>query len=275
MVEIFKIGYFSIYLFGITITLGMILGTIVMLREAKRKKLYGNELLDLAIYTIAASVVSARLYYVLVFNFSYYLKHPIEIFFVRNGGLSIQGGLIGGIVFTLFYTKKKDINFWKAADAFAPGIILGQAIGRIGCDVFGIPMKKGYLWGVNLNSQIVHPVQIYELLLDLILFTYLWRKRDKTKYEGQLFIIYIIGFSLIRGAVEFFRDNPIVFGSLSVAHITSFIIIGFAFFINNKIKNNNINYKNSESNKIKVSFIEYMIILFIGISGTSLYYYIH
>lgn len=171
MVELIKIGNISIYLFGVTIALGMLIGTIFIKMEIKRKKMNDNKMMDLMIYTIIASLLGARIFYVIVFNYEFYFKNPLEIFAIRNGGLSIQGGIIFGTIFAIIYTKLNKMSFLKAADTFAPGIIIGQAIGRIGCDVFGIPMTKVYLWGVKLNSIIYHPVQLYRLIL---IFYYLF-----------------------------------------------------------------------------------------------------
>ncbi|WP_432666074.1 prolipoprotein diacylglyceryl transferase [Wukongibacter baidiensis] len=276
MVELFRIGHVSIYLFGITIALGMLTGMAIMIKEAKRKGMDIDKLTDLAVYTIIASLIGARLYYVLAFNLEYYLANPKAIISIRDGGLSIQGALILGIGFAFWYTKKKRISFWEVADVFAPGIIIGQAIGRIGCDVFGVPMEKPYPWGVVANSQLLHPAQLYEALLDLLLFTYLWRSRSKVRYNGELFIKYIIGFSIIRGIVEFFRTNPIVYGPFTIAHITSLVIIAIALLIHKSIKKRKIiPYESESSNTLKVSVMHYIIIaLFAGVS-TWFYYYIH
>ncbi|WZL73990.1 prolipoprotein diacylglyceryl transferase [Clostridiaceae bacterium 35-E11] len=276
MKEIFRIGHFSMYFFGITIALGMVVGLWIMMKEAKRKNLDTNKIFDLATYSMIASLVGARMYYIIAFNFDYYLKNPKAVFFIREGGLSIQGALIGGVLFAVWYTKKNNISFWKAADAFAPGIIIGQAIGRIGCDVFGIPMKRIYPWGITINSQVLHPAQLYEVFLDLMLFTYLWKKRGRVKYDGQLFIQYIIGFSIIRGLVEFFRANPIVAGSFTIAHVTSFIIIGVTMLIARFIKNKQEMRQTYVANDtVTVGIAEYVFIFMIGIVGAFVYYAIH
>lgn len=276
MVEIFKVGHFSIYLFGLTIALGMLVGSIIMIKEAKRKGLNQEKLTDLLIYTLITSIIGARLYYVLVFSPKYYLENPKAIFAIRDGGLSIQGALIFGILFAIVYTKKNNISFWKAADTFAPGIIIGQAIGRIGCDVFGVPMTQQYFWGIRINNQLLHPTQIYEALLDLILFTYLWSKRSRLKYDGEIFIKYIIGFSIIRGVVEFFRSNPIVFGPFTVAHVTSVVIIGIALIVNRSIKKHNaINYHKQISKTSTIQILQYIAIGLAGVIGVWFYYYIH
>ncbi|MBS4537756.1 prolipoprotein diacylglyceryl transferase [Clostridium sp. D2Q-11] len=275
MVEIFKVGHFTIYLFGITIALGMIVGSLVMLKEGKRKGISTDKLMDLLIYTLVISVIGARLFYILVFNLEYYLNNPKAIFAIREGGLSIQGGLIFGIMFALWYTKKNNLNFWKIADTFAPGIIIGQAIGRIGCDVFGIPMSEQYFWGIKINNQLLHPTQIYEAILDLLLFMYLWRIRNKIKYNGEIFIKYIIGFSIIRGIVEFFRFNPIVFGPFTVAHVTSLVIIIIALLVNKYIKKDKIQEGKQNNRGSNSSLLEYIIIGLIGVVGVWFYYYIH
>ncbi|MFZ5968452.1 MAG: prolipoprotein diacylglyceryl transferase [Bacillota bacterium] len=273
MKELFRIGHYSIYIFGVTIALGMLAGLLIMMREAKRKGMDSSKMLDLATYTIAVSVIGARLYYILAFDFAHYLKNPIEIFYIRNGGLSIQGGLIAGVLFALWYTKKNNISFWKAADAFAPGIIIGQAIGRIGCDVFGIPMERIYPWGVKINNQILHPAQMYEMLLNLILFTYLWRNRGKLKYNGELFIKYVIGFSINRAIVEFFRTNPIVIKPFTIAHVTSLAIIIAAFLVGRRIRERQKAVNELPSNDhVKVSVLEYGLIFGIGAVGALIYY---
>lgn len=276
MVELFKIGHFSIYLFGVTIALGMLLGVFIMLKEAKRKELDTDAIMDLTLYTIIAAMIGARLFYILVFDLPFYLENPLKIFAFRDGGLSIQGGLIFGIAFAIFYTRKKKIHFWKAADVFAPGIILGQAIGRIGCDVFGVPMKGNYPWGVMINGQLLHPTQMYEAILNFMLFIYLWKKRDKVQYDGQIFIHYIIGFSIIRGIVEFFRVNPIVFGNFTVAHVTSLVILVIALFISRKIKEKYpVPITEGTNETVTVSAVEYLIIFIIMIIGIWFYYFIH
>jgi phosphatidylglycerol:prolipoprotein diacylglycerol transferase len=209
MRELFKIGHLNINVFGVMVAVGMIIGILIVMKEARRKGLNEDKVFNLIMYTIIAAIVGARLYYVIAFDFEYYLKNPLEIFLINLGGLSIQGSLIGGTLFAVWYTKKKRIFFWKAADTIAPGIAIGQAIERIGCDVFGIPMKTIYPWGIKVSSQILHPVQMYEMILDLFLFAFLWRKRSRINYNGELFIKYIIGFSINRAIIEFFRTNPV------------------------------------------------------------------
>lgn len=276
MIELFKLGSVGIYLFGVTIGLGVLAGLWIMVREAKRKGIYSDKILDLVTYTIIAGIVGARLYYIIAFNFSYYLENPVEIFYFHQGGLSIQGALIGGTLIAFWFMRKNGMPFWKTADTFAPAIIIGQAIGRIGCDVFGIPMNRVYPWGIAVGGQILHPAQLYEVFLNLILFVYLWTRRGKTKYDGQLFVNYIIGFSIIRAIVEIFRSNPIVFGPFTIAHATSFVVILVALFVQRVISKKENLQKDSVANATVVVLIaEYGLIALIGILGTIIYYTVH
>ncbi len=199
-------------------------GLYTVIQEGKRKNLNIDILYNLTIGGIITGIIGARLYYVLVFNPDF-LNNPGQIFMIHQGGLSIQGALMGGIIFAIIYIRYKQVSFWKIVDTFAPGLILGTAIGRIGCDVFGNPMNGSWFWGVNIQGQLLHPVQIYESLLNFILFLFLWNYRDEIKYDGQLFVFYLLGYSFNRGFVEFFRENPLVVGQFTVAHITALIFI--------------------------------------------------
>jgi phosphatidylglycerol:prolipoprotein diacylglycerol transferase len=89
-------------------------------------------------------------------------------------------------------------------------------------------MSKAWPWGINLQGQIVHPVQIYETILDLGLFIFLWGKRDRQKYSGQIFVYYLAGYAGIRFILEFFRTNPTIFWKVTPAHLTSILFILFA-----------------------------------------------
>ncbi|OGO78981.1 MAG: prolipoprotein diacylglyceryl transferase [Clostridiales bacterium GWB2_37_7] len=273
MKEIFKIGHYGIYLLGVTIALGMLAGLFIALRESKRKGLDPDKILNLLTYSIIAAVLGARLYYIVAFDFQNYLENPLQIFAFRSGGLSIQGSIMAGGLFAFWYARRNKIPFLRVGDAFAPAIVMGQVIGRIGCDVYGVPMKTVYAWGVNYGGKIVHPVQIYEVLLNLIFFTYLWMKRGKTKYEGELFINYVIGFSIIRGAVEFFRTNPIVIGPFTIAHVTSFIILIAALIAARFIKKRQMSLMPEwKAEEVKIPAYEYIIIALIGIIGVWFFY---
>ncbi|GAB6088469.1 prolipoprotein diacylglyceryl transferase [Spirochaeta dissipatitropha] len=228
---LFSIGPFTLTLLGLFSALGMTAGLILVRRIAGQKAYDENQLLSIGLVAILSAIVGARLYYAIVFSPEYFLAHPMRIFAFHEGGLSIQGGLLGGIIGTVLYCRIRQYSFWQAADIFAPGIILGQAIGRIGCDVFGIPASRSFFWTVQVQGEYLHPVQIYESLLNYALFLLIWRLRDRTHRHGELFLIYAIGFAFNRFVVEFFRSNPQAYGQLTVAHAGSLVMAATALFI--------------------------------------------
>ncbi|HYE10804.1 MAG TPA: prolipoprotein diacylglyceryl transferase [Patescibacteria group bacterium] len=228
---LFYVFSIPIHFFGVMIALGILGGLAVAYFEVKRKNLNVDKMLDIVIYSTISAVVTARLFYILFYDLSNYMNNPLDIFKIYEGGLSIHGGLLGAFAFAVFYVRKHKLNFFKYADALAPGIILGQGIGRVGCDVFGKVMSTSYAWGIERQGQLLHPAQVYEFLLDYLVFFFLWRKRKSVKYDGQLFIWYIILFSINRSVVELFRYNPSVAGWFSISHLLSVLFIAGAIIV--------------------------------------------
>lgn len=237
---LFHIFGIPVSYFGTMIAIGILAGLATAYFEVKRKNLDVEKMLDLVVYCIISAIVAARLFYIVFYNLSYYIKNPIDIFKVYEGGLSIHGALLGAFVFAFFYIRKHKLNFFKYADALAPGLILGQGIGRVGCDVFGKVMNVPYVWGVERQGQLLHPAQVYEFLLDYVVFFILWRKRKSIKYDGQLFLCYVILFSINRGVVELFRNNPTVAGWFSISHLLSLLFIVGALLVMFVVRKRNI-----------------------------------
>ncbi|OJF90181.1 prolipoprotein diacylglyceryl transferase [Alkalibacterium sp. 20] len=276
MVELFSIGHFSIYLLSVTSALGMIIGLLLVQKEGERKRLDKDKLMDLGLYTVLFGILGARLGYILFFNFDHYLENPLDIFKITQGGLSIQGAILLGGTFAFWYMKKKKMPIWKTADAIVPGVILGQAIGRVGCDVFGIPMSRNWPWGVMVGGELLHPAQLYEVALNFMLFLIIWRRRQNAKFDGELFFIYIIGFAFNRFIVEFFRTNPQALGSLSVAHVMSLVIVALGilllFFMRNKNTNGVVS---NDDEAILNNALVYGIIAISFVISVVFYYGIH
>lgn len=276
MIELFSIGYFSISLLGVTSALGMIIGLLLIQKEGERKRLDKDKLMDLGLYTVVFGILGARLGYIVFFDPVYYMENPMAVFRITQGGLSIQGAILVAGSFAFWFMKKKKMAVWKTADAIVPGVILGQAIGRVGCDVFGVPMSRNWPWGVMVGGELLHPAQLYEVALNFILFLIIWRRRQTAKFDGELFFIYVIGFAFNRFIVEFFRSNPLVIGSLSIAHVISLLIIVLGLlllmFMRNK-HNDQIEYT-SEAGTLKNAMV-YGIIALGFIVSVAFYYGIH
>lgn len=234
--------------YGILMATGMILGTYLALKEAKRVGISEDDVLNLAIFAIPAGVLGARLYYV-IFNWGFYSQNPSQILNFRGGGMAIHGALIGGILAGLIYTKIKKINFLKMADIALIGMPLAQAIGRwgnyINGEAHGGPTNLP--WGIMVDGVKVHPTFLYESIWDFGIFIFLWIFRKKKKYEGQVAIYYIILYSLGRFFIEGLRTDSLMIGPLRMAQVISLVgvvggIIAHIYLLkksNNKIERQN------------------------------------
>ena len=225
-----EIGNLTIRWYGVMIVTACIVGIWVACKEAERKGLDKKIIQDFSLYAIIGAIIGARFYYVVFGDWSRFLENPLSLFAIWQGGLAIHGGILGGLLVGLFYTRKHKISFLKLADTFAPSLILGQAIGRIGCffngDAHGYPTSLP--WGMVFSpespagqmfpGQAIHPTQLYEMIFNLIIFGILWKVRKKIKTDGHLFLLYVVLYSLIRIFVEYFRADKLTYlGEISSA----------------------------------------------------------
>jgi phosphatidylglycerol:prolipoprotein diacylglycerol transferase len=210
-----KIGPFTIYSYGMMVAIAFLFGIFIAKLEAIRKKIKPDLIYDFCLYFLIGSILGARVYYIFFFSLKEFLSDPVSIFRIWQGGLSIHGGIFGGVIAGIVFSKARKISFWVLADLVSPSIILGQAIGRIGCYL------NGCCHGINN-----HPAQIYELILDFIGFLVLWGLRKKIRFEGGLFLLYLMVYSVIRIIVSQFRaDNLYLLDTgITLADLTSLII---------------------------------------------------
>jgi len=231
-----KIGPFTIYSYGMMIAIAFLFGIFVAKSEAIRKKINPDLAYDFSFYLLIGSIISARIYYVFFFDLKGFLNDPVSIFKIWQGGLAIHGGIFGGVLTGLIFSKIRKISFWTLADLVAPSIILGQAIGRIGCFLNGCCSGASIKPFYGISN---HPTQIYESVLDFTGFLLLWGFRKKIKFEGELFLLYLMMYAVIRIIVSQFRaDNLYLFGTnLTLAGLTSVIIFTTAIMLYIKKRN--------------------------------------
>ena len=190
---------------------------------------------DLATAMILGLIIGARLGYVVFYNFSYYLGHPLEIIFpfeFSNGlrfvgiaGMSYHGGLIGVVTGALFYCRKNRIRFWEASDLFIPAIPLGYTFGRLGNFINGELYGRITTRSIGMHfphapgSALRHPTQLYEAFFEgIFLFCILWLARKRLKPAGASIGVYLMGYGSVRFFIEFFRepDEHIGFVAMSL-----------------------------------------------------------
>jgi phosphatidylglycerol:prolipoprotein diacylglycerol transferase len=237
---IFQIGPLSIRWYGVLIMAGVVLGLVLAGREAKRQAVSIELVYDLFFYILVSAIVGARLYYV-IFSWDLYRNNLKEIFAFWHGGLAIHGAVVGGIVSALIYTRLKGLSFWSVGDICAPSLILGQAIGRWGNyfnqEAFGRPTNLP--WGIFIDEahrplQYVqqthfHPTFLYESLWNFCVFLLLlWLRRRRGVVTGDVFLAYLVLYSLGRFWIEGFRTDSLMFAGFRVAQIVSLLLIVFA-----------------------------------------------
>jgi phosphatidylglycerol:prolipoprotein diacylglycerol transferase len=237
-----EIGPLTIRWYGLMIATACLVGIWVAGKEAERKGLGKKIIQDFALYAVVGAIVGARVYYVAFGDWSLFFKNPLSLFAIWQGGLAIHGGILGGLLVGLFYARKHKFSFLKLADTFAPSIILGQAIGRIGCffngDAHGYPTDLP--WGIvyfpetpagqMFPGQALHPTQLYEMILNLIIFGILWKVRKKIEINGYLFLLYVMLYSIIRIFVEHFRADKLTYLS-QISAAQSIGILGIVLSI--------------------------------------------
>lgn len=241
----FDLGIIKIYWYSIFIFLGIISATTIIYLESKKQKINEDFLINLVFNAILVGILGARIYYVL-FNLDYYLKNPIEIIQIWNGGLAIHGGIIAGGLYTLYYSKKYNVETLKLFDIIVVGLIIAQAIGRWGnfCNQeaygavttlthlksMGIP--KFIIDGMYILGEYRQPTFLYESLWNILGFIILLLIR-KYKYlkVGQLTGFYLIWYSAARFIIEGMRTDSLMLGNLRIAQIVSIILLLFGIYL--------------------------------------------
>ena len=256
------LGFFQIRWYSIAYILGILIGWIYANRIIKStsnnrynfKQVTTEQFDDLIIYLIIGIILGGRLGYVIFYNLDYYSQNLLEIFIIWQGGMSFHGGLLGVIVSTFIFSKKKQINFFKFSDIIscvAPiGILLGRIANFINGELYGKITTLS--WGVifpNGGNLPRHPSQLYEAALEgiflFLIINYLALKKKFLYRTGYISAIFLILYSILRIFSEIFREPDIHLGLLfnyfSMGTLLSLITIIFGLSIILFIKKNERN----------------------------------
>jgi len=235
----FHLGPIAVHWYGIIIGLGALLGLWLAVREGERRGLHKDTFVDLVLFAIPIAILCARAYYV-IFQWGYYSEHPDQIIQIWNGGLAIHGGLIGAVLTGIIYAKVKGLSFWKLADIAAPSILLGQAIGRWGNfmnqEAHGEVVSRAFLENLHLpdfiinqmyiDGQYYQPTFLYESLWSFTGVVVLLLLRKANLKRGELFLIYVIWYSMGRYYIEGLRtDSLMLTANLRIAQVISIVLI--------------------------------------------------
>jgi len=242
--KLIDFNYFTIHSYGFLLALGFLVGLLVAARAATKENIDKTVVYDLGIYLTIAALVGSKLLF-LITDLNYYIDHPTEIFSLttlRSGGV-YYGGLALATLTGIWITSKKNLPVWKVTDFCAPGIALGQAIGRLGCFAagccYGNPTSQP--WGVTFQNKYsqefvgvplgisLHPTQLYQAVANFLIFGLLWIGLKKKRFDGQIFILYLFCYSVVRFLIEFLRGDTargFVFdGIFSTSQLISLLLL--------------------------------------------------
>ena len=249
----FKIGNLVIYKYSLCMLSAFVIGYFLALKEVKKRGITEKFLTDFLFYLVPITIIGARLYYV-AFSFADYKDNLLDIFKVWNGGLAIHGGILAGLIFLIFYTKKHHVDTIKLMDIAAVSLVLGQAIGRWGNffnqEAFGPATTYAKLKAWHIPEFIIdnmkigniyhQPTFLYESFGCLVIFIILLIvRRIKNVKTGTVSSIYLICYGFIRFFIEGLRQDSLMFMNLKMAQCVSiFMIISGIGLLIYSIKNN-------------------------------------
>ncbi|MDR3642130.1 MAG: prolipoprotein diacylglyceryl transferase [Candidatus Doudnabacteria bacterium] len=250
--QTFRLGPVVIHYYGIIMAAAAAAGFVLATSRVRKFDLEPKAAEDMLFWVIVGGFVGARLYHVLS-SFGYYLQYPLDAFKVWNGGLSIYGAVLGGIL-TLWVLKRLFTNHYSLftiLDWLAPSVILGQIIGRFGnlfnYEAFGYPTNLPWKMFVPeifrpvqfIRSAYFHPWFLYELLGNVLILTFLL-KMGKPKRPGQVVLFYILLYNSLRFCLEFLRIDSTFIGAFRLNAISSLVLVLAAavglFYANKRTK---------------------------------------
>ena len=232
VIDSFSIFGLEIHFYGLFIALGMILGVTVVCLICKKRGLKVDDILLLALYAVPLALIGARAFYIIFETEGYTF---VEMLQVWNGGMVLYGGIIGGAIGVVLYCLIHKKNFFLLADVAVVGLILGQAIGRIGCYFGGccygkVVTSESMQWfpfASIQNDGLWHLCTFfYEFALDMVIFAILFILIRKIQTKGIVLSIYFMSYGFVRFMLEFIRGDTVwTMGSLRVSQYISIILI--------------------------------------------------
>jgi phosphatidylglycerol:prolipoprotein diacylglycerol transferase len=232
----------TLHTYGLLLAIAFIAGLWVASREAKRQGLDAGRVTDMAIWVLIAGLIGAKVLLVLV-DFHYYQRSPRELWSIFQSGGVFYGGLIGGALVAWWYARRHGLAGWSTADALAPGVVLGQAIGRLGCFAAGCCWGKptSLPWAVTFTDVYasravgtpmdtpLHPSQLYESGAAFLIFAFLLWLLPRKRFNGQVTLAYVALYSAVRFGLEFLRGDPErgswFGGALSTSQVIAIVLL--------------------------------------------------
>lgn len=221
--QLFHVGRFFLPTYGFLVSLGVLFGLWISVRNSEKQGIDGEKAWNLGILVVLCGILGAKVLYV-INDWSYYAAHPADIFSVNTlqaGGV-FSGGLVAALVAAAWYIRRHHLPALATCDAFAPGLAIGHAIGRLGCFSAGCCLGKptNAWWGVTFTNPIANelvgtplghplePTQLFEAAVEFANFVLLTWLLTRKRFDGQVFAAYLVLYGVARYLLEFLRDDP-------------------------------------------------------------------
>jgi phosphatidylglycerol:prolipoprotein diacylglycerol transferase len=251
------LGPFTLHSYGVLLAIAFITGLWVAARQAKAAGLDSARVTDMAVYVLIAGLIGAKVLLVIV-EWGFYARNPRELLSILQSGGVFYGGLLGALPVAWWYARKHALPPWRTADALAPAVVIGQAIGRLGCFCAGCCYGRAadVPWAVTFRDTYasrtvgtpldipLHPTQIYESLATLAIFFVLIRMTPRKRFDGQITLAYIFLYAVARFIIESFRGDAVrgtVMGLFSTSQFIALLTaLGAALVLPYVMKRNRV-----------------------------------
>jgi phosphatidylglycerol---prolipoprotein diacylglyceryl transferase len=232
-----RIGPLTIHTYGFLVASGFLVGIWLAVRQAKKEGVPPDKIIDLGFYILLAAIIGSRLLFILI-NYTHYLKFPLDIIKIWEGGLVFYGGVLLALPTAIWFIMKNRLGVWNTADILAPSIAIGHSFGRLGCFAAGCCFGKAseaLPWGIIFTDPeclapthiLLHPTQLYESAGEFMNFLILLTLRRYKSFDGQLIMTYLLLYSALRFVVEIFRGDVargFIFSTISVSQGISILM---------------------------------------------------
>ena len=248
--DLFTVNNFTIHSYNFFIALGLLFGSILFLYETKRRGHSFWTGMDIYLWAVVGTFVGGKFIYLLL---DY--KKLLQIFsspeIILSSSSTMLGALLGALFAVTIYCRRKGLDPWLWSDFYAPSIPLAQMFARIGCFCagccYGLPTKLpiGIIFtesNIAPHNIPLHPTQIYQMVFNFLIFLFLFFRRDRASFRGELILTYIFLYTIARNTVNIFRDYTHItgpFGTIPPSTIISAVVTVFAVFFYYKIRNKN------------------------------------
>jgi phosphatidylglycerol:prolipoprotein diacylglycerol transferase len=210
----------TLHTYGFLLAVAFIAGLWVANRQARRAGLDPARITDMAVYVLIGGLLGAKLLLVVV-EWPFYARNPRELLSILQSGGVFYGGLLGALPVAWWYARRHQLEGWRTADVLAPGVAIGQVIGRLGCFSAGCCYGRptSVPWAVTFRDPYatravgtpldvpLHPTQLYEAGGVLLLFLGLLWLAGRKRFQGQVTLAYLFGYAVVRFAIEFYRGD--------------------------------------------------------------------